>query len=195
MLAPQWLNWQWRSDCVRVFSYSRSSFVNEAVDRIPPLSLSVCGQQAKERKREAARLKKLQLLLLVNSVVDLCSFLQLTVATKYHTMYKHLEEQGEGLLCFRRSELYHVHGFSLPLSSVSILPLCATNRTRCHLPPSPEGRWIQEHLCQVWMFPAWVWEREAAARTAGLVSEPEGSTAAPTSSDAASHHHEARWSL
>lgn len=64
---------------------SRSSFVNEVVDGIPPLPLSVCAQEAKEGKREASRLIKL-LLLLVDSAAEFCRFLELTVATEDYTM-------------------------------------------------------------------------------------------------------------
>ena len=73
------------------FRYSRSLFVNEAVDGIPPLPLSVGGQEAKKRKGEAAWLVELLLLLLVHCTADLCRLLKLTMATEHHTIYKHLD--------------------------------------------------------------------------------------------------------
>lgn len=64
---------------------SRCLSVNEAVDGVPPLSLSVSGQEAKKRKREAAGLVEL-LLLLVHASADLCLLLKLTVAAEHYTM-------------------------------------------------------------------------------------------------------------
>lgn len=61
--------------------------VNEAVDGIPPLSLSVSGQEAKQWKRKAARLIKL----LVQPTADLRRLLELTVATEHHAIHKHLD--------------------------------------------------------------------------------------------------------
>lgn len=61
--------------------------MNEAVDGVPPLSLSVSGQEAKQWKRKAARLIKL----LVQPTADLRRLLELTVATEHHAMHKHLD--------------------------------------------------------------------------------------------------------
>lgn len=59
--------------------------MNEVVDGVPPLPLSVSGQEAKEGKWEAARLEEL-LLLLVHAAAYLRRFLELTVATEHHTV-------------------------------------------------------------------------------------------------------------
>lgn len=67
--------------------------MNEAVDGVPPLPLSVGGQEAEEREGEAARLVELLLLLLVYSAADLRRLLELTMATEHHTTYKHLQIQ------------------------------------------------------------------------------------------------------
>lgn len=57
--------------------------MDEAVDGVPPLPLSVGGQEAEERKREAARLKEL---LLWTHLVDFLHVLELTVAAEHHAM-------------------------------------------------------------------------------------------------------------
>lgn len=61
--------------------------MNEAVDGVPPLSLSVSGQEAKQWKRKAARLIEL----LVQPTADLRCLLELTVATEHHAIHKHLD--------------------------------------------------------------------------------------------------------
>ena len=59
--------------------------MNKAVEGAPPLPLPVSGQEAKERKWEAARLIEL-LLLLLQPTADFRCFLELTVATEHHTI-------------------------------------------------------------------------------------------------------------
>lgn len=63
--------------------------VNEAVNGIPPFSLSLSGQEAKQWDREAAWL--VQLLLLVHSTADLRSLLESTVATKHDAIQENLD--------------------------------------------------------------------------------------------------------
>lgn len=71
---------------------SLRSFVNEAVDGVPKLPLPVGGEEAKERKGEAARLVEL-LVLWLHAAADPHCLLELTMATEYHTTYKHLQSR------------------------------------------------------------------------------------------------------
>lgn len=59
--------------------------MNETVDGVPPLPLSVGGQEAEQGKSEAAGLVEL-LLLLVQAAADLCRLLELTVAAEHHAV-------------------------------------------------------------------------------------------------------------
>lgn len=65
--------------------------MNEAVNGIPPFSLSLSGQEAKQWQREAAWLVQLLPLLLVHSTADLRSLLELTVATKHDAIQENLD--------------------------------------------------------------------------------------------------------
>lgn len=62
--------------------------VNEAVNSIPPLSLSLSGQETKKREGKAARFIQL---LLVHTTADLHSLLELTMATKHHSIQENLD--------------------------------------------------------------------------------------------------------
>lgn len=58
--------------------------MNEAVDGVPPLPLSVRGEEAEKMRREAARLEELLLLPWAQAAADLRRVLKLTVATENH---------------------------------------------------------------------------------------------------------------
>lgn len=65
---------------------SRCLSVNEAVNGIPPLSLSLGGQETKKREGKAAWFIQLLQVLLVHTTADLHSLLELTMATKHHSI-------------------------------------------------------------------------------------------------------------
>lgn len=65
---------------------SRCLSVNEAVDGIPPLSLSLSGQETKEWEGKTARFIQLLQPLLVHTTTELHSLLELTMATKHHSI-------------------------------------------------------------------------------------------------------------
>lgn len=65
--------------------HSHCLSVNEAVNGIPPLSLSLSGQVAKKWEGKAARFIQLHVLL-VHTTTYLHSLLELAMATKHHSV-------------------------------------------------------------------------------------------------------------
>lgn len=72
--------------------------MNETVDGLPPVSLSVSGQVAKQWKREASRLIQL----LVWATSDLCHLLELTVTAENYTIQENLNRNIGGKKSLKR---------------------------------------------------------------------------------------------